>query len=456
MAASDGLVLSGSFRRDEEQREADEKKRREESGEGNQPVAPTALPHAGRRNRSVIALHGPIKTMNLGDAEEDITELSPMASAPNRERKTLVRGTILQLAAAKQKEAVIDPPSTGDASSGALAGADIGSGSLPSAVPVRPPGGPFGGGGGGRPNFLGGLMGGMASLKKVSNPDDAKAAQKAKDEKERQEAEKIEQKRLWPEIQKIVVKERNEIAFEDLDIVSELGRGKFASVHKADLNVKVHSKVFNIKESAKRTFERLGSNLNKRTGENMVISTAIKVMEYKDAYPLVGGDWENDRPQEASYLDDTIYTDGENGDKYQESSRSRAATMNGSSYMDTYEIYPPSKCILEALREVRALVQLQHTNIVLLHGVVMKPRLILVMERMQFSLADALSTRPEDLQIALTAAQRIHVLNGVASGLSYMHTMKYIHRDLKVYEAICVSMLFVCFNVIFVRCTTYS
>ena len=111
---------------------------------------------------------------------------------------------------------------------------------------------------------------------------------------------------------------------------------------------------------------------------------------------------QNDKGPEEDYLDDTIYTDGENGDRNQPSVRCGTKGGGGAveqHYQDRYAPQPPSACLLEALREVRALAMLQHPNLVQLHGVVMKPRLIIVMEKMQCSLADALATPPEQLQV---------------------------------------------------------
>ncbi len=49
---------------------------------------------------------------------------------------------------------------------------------------------------------------------------------------------------------------------------------------------------------------------------------------------------------------------------------------------DQAEHLPPSKVILEYMREVRALGALKHENIVLMHGVLMRPRLCVALEAM--------------------------------------------------------------------------
>jgi hypothetical protein len=88
----------------------------------------------------------------------------------------------------------------------------------PAEDPVsRPP--PF------RPNFLGGLLGGAAGLRKVQRPEEKDEAIKEAEAAARKAKEKSEQLRLWPELQKIAVKEKNEIAFEDVQILQEIGRG---------------------------------------------------------------------------------------------------------------------------------------------------------------------------------------------------------------------------------------
>jgi hypothetical protein len=434
-AATEGLMLTGSFQRDESERAAAMQKKK------------TNEPEVSGRNKSYMNL-----LVDLHEVEDDVTaQVSPIVPltelAPNRERKTMVRGTIMKLASggshggsplavvgahlvATTPAERVAAAASATAQSGASSPCPSPAALLAPSVESRPP--PF------RPNFLGGLLGGAGGLRKVQRPEEKDEATKEAEAAARKAKEKSEQLRLWPELQKIAVKEKNEIAFEDVQILQEIGRGKFASVHTADMKMQLHQKVFGTKEAAKRTFERLGNNLNKRAGDSsqMVLAAAVKVLEYSNAYPLVGGDWERDKPAEPEYMDDTTYTDGENGDRYQEtrsrSNTSDADSLRGCSYADRYEIYPPSKCLLEALREVRALVHLHHSNIVILHGLVMKPRLMLVMERMQCSLHDALSTPPEQLQVPLTPAQRIHILSGVADGLAHMHSMRFIHRDLKV------------------------
>lgn len=161
----------------------------------------------------------------------------------------------------------------------------------------------------------------------------------------------------------------------------------------------------------------------------MVIDTALKVFEYKRAYPLTSGDWKNDKPNELDYADPSLYTDGVSSNSNQ----------NSVPYTERYDVMPPSKSILEALREIRALHQLQHPNIVMLHGVVMKPRLILIIEKMQTNLADILATPPDNQQIALTTAQRVHVLYGIVKALAFMHTKRYTHRDIKCHNVLLTS-----------------
>jgi hypothetical protein len=232
--------------------------------------------------------------------------------------------------------------------------------------------------------------------------------------------EKSEQLRLWPEIKSVVTKSRLEVAFDDIKVLSKIGEGKFASVHSAELTVKLHNKVFAGREGVKRTLERLGNNLNQiQFGmKNLSLPCALKVLEYLDAYPLVGGDWEHDRPPEKDYCtDQEVYTDEFEVTAMEreemEGKRERADSMaddphgdpnrqhlqQTQSFQERYRTMPPSKSILESLREIRALSFLQHQNIVMLHGVVLVPRLILVMERMQFNLGDLLSAPADQLQV---------------------------------------------------------
>lgn len=298
------------------------------------------------------------------------------------------------------------------------------------------------------------ISAGASKLRKVEKQMEA-AAEAVAEAKRRHEIK--EQQRLWPELLRVVNKARNEIAFEDVKVVSELGRGKFASVHIAELIVKLHTKVFTKSEGIKRTLERLGNNLNKiKCGvKSLAIDAALKVMEYSNAYPLIGGDWENDKPQEKDFIQDNlVYTDPgellENGEvdeiDMQPQNQTDLAPQNNlsvtdnaksgegkmGSYKSRYQVMPPSKSILESLREIKALTFLQHKNIIMLHGVIVAPRLILVLERMQNNLYELLNTT--ELQIPLTPSQRLAIVNDVSCGLAHIHNQLFIHRDLKVHN----------------------
>ena len=441
MAATEGLVLSGSFRRTDEEREAAEDLR----GTPSQAVSRV----------STITVRAPSH-----DEDDDVTELSPVMHRLDCNppwRANGVEGAVRCPEAVSVGNTASD--STAIATDAATASCNTTKSVLVNEANAT---------GGGRLSFLAGIANGMTLLRKVEEEgkDPGKQERQAEEEAERLQQERAEQLRLWQELRRIVAKEKIELAFEDLQVVGAIARGKFASVYKADLNVQLHSKVFGARESAKRTFERLGNNLNKSgSATSLVLSSAVKVLEYKNAYPVVGGDWGNDKPTEVEYLDDTVYTDGQNGDKHQPTITSGNGSEDGKGkYQDKYEIYPPSKCLLEALREVRSLLQLRHPHIVLMQGVVMKPRLMIVMEKMQCSLADALATPPEELQVnlcstqcrthtelyilyyllqylvyvqvALTPAQRVHILTGVSRGLAFMHDRRFMHRDIKAHNVL--------------------
>jgi hypothetical protein len=286
------------------------------------------------------------------------------------------------------------------------------SGSLPSvdeSSSMNPP----------RKNLFAQIAAGATKLRKIDLQ--MSAASEAVAEANRRH-ERSEQLRLWPELRKVVTKARLEIAFDDVTVLSELGRGKYASVHAAELMVKLHNKVFTSREGVKRTLERLGSNLSQIQGrvQDLSLHCALKVLEYAEAYPLTGGDWEHDRPPERDYKDDSVYTDEFEVTAFEreelEGKRERTDSMadhdhsdpnhphsqtqpSPMPYTEKYKTMPPSKSILESLREVKALSYLQHKNIVMLHGVILVPRLILVMERMQHNLGELLTTPLDQLQV---------------------------------------------------------
>ena len=278
-AAQEGLLLSGSFKRSDEERQANRHGEAEDAG--------------GTGHRRTSAILQAMPTEDEDDVDDDATDLYRGNVAPNREHKTMVRDTVMQLAAKNHRAPLVLPCKEGDTSATGCAGEPSSTTAPATAevemLPVNPVDRSSG------PPSLAGLMSGRAGLKKVQlqqeEEEDAKAKRETA-EVARREQEKSEQRRLWLELQMIVAKEKRELAFEVINVQGEIGRGKFASVYAAEMQTQLHTKVFSARESAKRTFERLGNNLNKSaSASSIVLTTALKVFEYKNAYPIVGGDW---------------------------------------------------------------------------------------------------------------------------------------------------------------------
>jgi serine/threonine protein kinase len=92
------------------------------------------------------------------------------------------------------------------------------------------------------------------------------------------------------------------------------------------------------------------------------------------------------------------------------------------------EVLPPDSIIDEYEREMTALAKLSgHPNVVLLYGIVLKP-LAIVLEKMDSSLADYFSLA--EWKFA-NDREKFIILQQVTTGVSYLHSRRFLHRDLK-------------------------
>jgi hypothetical protein len=373
---------------------------------------------------------------------------SSSASSPSG--RAMIRKTIVRVLSIGGALAPVEEVPSAAAGGGAAAGGEAaaGTGGGAAAGGGAGTGAGWGGIAAARKNLFSQITSGNGhKLKKVDYQMEAAAEAVAEANRRH---EKSEQLRLWPEIKSLVAKAHLEISFDDLTVLSKIGEGKFASVHCAELSMKLHSKVFVSSsqghEGVRRTLERVGNNLNQLEFglKDLRLPCALKVLEYLEAYPLVGGDWEHDRPVEKDDRccdDEEVYTrhdecevtttmereelegkrEGGRGAEGGGAGRGAMGAAGGGGgagmadghhedpnclqsqetqpFHERYRTMPPSKSILESLREIRALSILQHQNIVMLHGVVLVPRLILVMERMQHNLGDLLTMPSDQLQV---------------------------------------------------------
>ncbi len=112
-----------------------------------------------------------------------------------------------------------------------------------------------------------------------------------------------------------------------------------------------------------------------------------------------------------------------------------AATLRGEA-VAVKEMHGRADAIRDAAAQELAIAKrlVGHANIVTTFGVVQQAdRLSLVMERLPLTLADALHGALGKAAVVLTAAQRLAIAHGVASGLRFCHaqTPPVLHRDLK-------------------------
>lgn len=180
--------------------------------------------------------------------------------------------------------------------------------------------------------------------------------EKRKDE----EKENNEKSRLWTEMRRLVTKYQCEIKAKDIAVTKLLGRGKFAAVHVGKLRVHdvPHPSVTDVTEVNHET-----------TADDpwtLELDVGIKATQFKNALPL---------PAEFSHQVVTR----------------RKRTWTEEDYSDDdfeeddldIEHLPSSRIILEYMREVRTLSILKHENIVGIHGVLLRPRLSVVLQLME-------------------------------------------------------------------------
>jgi len=219
-----------------------------------------------------------------------------------------------------------------------------------------------------------------------------------KEQEEKREKEREEQARLFRELSIVVSDGKKKIAYSDLKFERTIGRGKFASVHQVLYSCKVHCQL-----SRADRLDRLADSLHildENSGaQRMDMTLAVKTPEYRDAPAL--------------YADPTASAPGSDSDD------------------PPVHALPPSVQLLETIREVRALSELNHPNIINYYGVTLEPRVCVVLELLHCSLADVLSTPAAEAKVALDNPQRLLIVRDICSGLRYMHEQHFAHLDVK-------------------------
>lgn len=196
------------------------------------------------------------------------------------------------------------------------------------------------------------------------------AAIAEKEKKKQEEHENIEKARLWAEMQRLVTKYNCEIKAKDLAVTTLLGRGKFAAVHIAKLRLHdvPHSSLNDPND------HNHNDTLSSSDPWTLELDVGIKVTQFKNALPLpTAFGSRREKKKKKSGIDMDNYSDDEFEEENEED--------NDGDELDI-EHLPPSRVILEYLREVRTLYLLKHENIVGIHGVVLKPRLAVLLQLM--------------------------------------------------------------------------
>ena len=157
--------------------------------------------------------------------------------------------------------------------------------------------------------------------------------------------------RLWTELRRLVYKLNNEINEKDISVKALLGRGKFSAVYTGTMF---------IQDEAEDGYQLTSI-------ERIELNVAIKATQFKGALQLPE---ENLIPKSRQMIQRHVSIIEKQPD---------IVENDGS---ESIENLPPPKIILEYMREIRALGVLQHENIVIMHGVLLKPRLCIVIEHM--------------------------------------------------------------------------
>lgn len=276
----------------------------------------------------------------------------------------------------------------------------------------------------------------------TNEKSEEEVARAAQEEEEKQEKERERQKKLFRELEGVVVESKKAISWSDLTCELVIGRGKFASVHKALYNCRLHScggrrsssssvssAVRLVRERDREAMHEVleananGGEMGGRSNQlDLVVEVAVKTPEYRLA-PL-------------------LYPPSGSKDVTQKTLPDRDGNVEGGGgkRSDDFSL-PPSVQLLETLREVRALQVLSHPNIINYFGVVLAPRLCAVLELLDSSLAEVLRGNKDNAQEeGLSESNCVLILRDVCRGLQYMHSLRFAHLDIKPHNILLASM----------------
>lgn len=232
---------------------------------------------------------------------------------------------------------------------------------------------------------------------------------------------------IWKELNEYVRQSDLAIPINNITITKVFGRGKFASVHQGRFDFKPRDlSVINTPNTNSPTsrkefpFEiRLSESIQSPSLNRLSIPIALKVSEYANTAPL----------QECLRCTCDCQAD------FTSTSTSPTKCAVCQNELAKYSEVPPFKGLQEVYREIVALKALKHQNIVMMHGVILRPRLCIALEYMDRGSLASFLQQEEKLPII----NRIQIVKDIANGLYYMHAMHFIHRDLKTHNVLISS-----------------
>lgn len=214
----------------------------------------------------------------------------------------------------------------------------------------------------------------LHNLSQTSLATTEKPANATAEEIDNAQKQQIEQQnKLWGHLRDMVDTYDVRMSLSNVVLKNEIGRGKFASVHAGRLDFNPPDIALKLKSSkwkqAKGNTKDFSVPLNTSFGSlssmRMSIPVVLKASEYRNAPKLVYG-----ITNVSSSMDGSPYV-----------SKDRSETSVGDDSEDM--VVPPIVSIKEFMREITALKSLKHRNIVMLLGVIIAPRLGVVLEHLE-------------------------------------------------------------------------